>query len=146
MAITSLNYINYKEQLEAQRDSFTPEAFDDFVRALQKSGITDMVIKNRLSMQGKPQAAPVIDAEGVDPSGVYSWKISLPVEISYQSSTGVAGVQKVIAQVLVRRQNILEYHSGIAIAQLKLIQAPGAYSVLPFPSEGATAPSMQGAQ
>lgn len=140
-AVSSLNYINYKGQLEAQRDNFTPEAFDEFVRALKSSGILDLIIKERLSMQAEPQAAPVISEEGVGPDGAYTWKISYPMNIIYQSSSGQAGTQPVIVSLIIKRQNILQYHGGVAITQLKLLQPPGAYSSMTIPPPSASTPA-----
>lgn len=122
-ATLGFDFENYRRELERVRSDYTPQAFDQVVQALINSGIMDKVRKDRLAINTVPTASPIIAASGII-DGRYAWKISFPIIITYQGSTGVVGSQKAIVNMIVMRQNTIEYPKGVAITQL-IIQNSG---------------------
>lgn len=116
----SFDFLSYQKQLESVRDRYTQQAFSQMIGAIQASGILTKVKEDRLATSATPTAAPVILGTGVV-DGQRAWKIQFPMVITYQSSNGVAGVQKAMVNMIVMRQNTLQYPKGIAVTQV-LIQ------------------------
>lgn len=116
----SFDFLSYQKQLESVRDRYTPKAFSQMIGAIQASGILAKVKGDRLATSATPTAAPVILGQGLV-NGRVAWKIQFPMAITYQGSNGVAGVQKTMVNMIVMRQNTLQYPKGIAVTQV-LIQ------------------------
>lgn len=113
----SFDFLNYTTQLEGVRDKYTPDAFKQVIGAIQASGIMSKVRSERLSLSASPTAAPIIEGTGIV-NGQFAWKVQFPIVMSYQSSTGVVGVQKAMVTMVVMRQNTIQYPSGVAITQV----------------------------
>jgi intracellular multiplication protein IcmL len=83
----SLDFLEWRAKLTAARENFESDAFSSFVKALQTSGILDMIRDKRLSTSAVVTRAPVIIASGLV-GGKSTWKIEFPLVVSYESSQG----------------------------------------------------------
>lgn len=115
----SLNFLEWREKLEALRSNFDDEAYKSFLSSLKSSGILDMIRDKRLSASAVTTRAPVIIASGLV-GGTATWRIEFPLIISYESSQGVESTQRLIATVLVRRASTVKSPRGVVIQQVVL--------------------------
>lgn len=115
----SFDFLHWQTQLSAQRDNFTEDAYIKMIGALKSSGILKKVLDQNLIITTVPTSAPYVLQTQVI-SGVKTWVVKFPVLISYQTSSGVVGTQSLMATVVVRRENVLDYPRGLAISQMVL--------------------------
>jgi hypothetical protein len=57
--------------------------------------------------------------------GVYRWRVEVPVILEYESSQGVTNKNKLLAVVMVERQDTRKKPKGIAIEQINLVPIRG---------------------
>jgi intracellular multiplication protein IcmL len=115
----SLDFLEWRAKLTAARENFEADAFSSFVKALQSSGILDMIRDKRLSASAVVTRAPVIIASGLV-GGKSTWKIEFPLVVSYESSQGVESTQRLMATVLVCRASTVTTPRGVVIQQVVL--------------------------
>lgn len=115
----SLNFLEWREKLEALRPNFDDEAFKSFLASLQSSGVLDMIREKRLSASAITTRAPVIIASGLV-GGTATWRIEFPLIVSYESSQGVESTQRLVATILVRRASTVKTPRGVVIQQVVL--------------------------
>ena len=115
----SLNFLEWREKLEAIHPHFDDAAYKSFLESLQSSGILDMIRGKRLSASAITTRAPVIIASGVV-NGKATWRIEFPLIVSYESSQGVESTQRLLATVLVGRASTVSTPRGVVIQQVVL--------------------------
>lgn len=115
----SLDFANFRQQLNDIEPRFTPAAFKSFKAALQTAGILDLILHGRLVTSVSTEGAPVIVSEQLV-GGAAHWQIEFPLALSYESSKGIEHTQHLIAKVLVRRVPPTESLEGVRIAQIIL--------------------------
>ena len=115
----SLDFLEWREELEAIRPHFEDAAYKSFLDSLQSSGVLDMIRDKRLSASAITTRAPVIIASGVM-GGIATWRIEFPLIVSYESSQGVESTQRLIATVLVCRAPTVKTPRGVVIQQIVL--------------------------
>jgi intracellular multiplication protein IcmL len=115
----SLNFLEWREKLEAIRTSFDDAAYKSFLASLQSSGVLDMIRDKRLSASAITTRAPVIIASGLV-GGTATWRIEFPLIVSYESSQGVENTQHLLATVLVRRASTVKAPRGVVLQQVIL--------------------------
>ena len=115
----SLNFLEWREKLEAVRPNFDDDTFKSFLSSLESSGILNMIQEKRLSASSVATGAPVIIASGLV-SGKATWRIEFPLIVSYESSQGVESTQRLIATVLVCRASTATTPRGVVIQQVVL--------------------------
>lgn len=123
--IISLRFDRVEEQLTEVKPMFFDRAFADFVRSLKSAGTIDMVRSNRLIMNPSLLSSPIITGQGKNESNIMTWRISVPIMISYESSQGVFLNQKVSASMLIERVSLFENEKGILVRQLVLTPYKG---------------------
>jgi intracellular multiplication protein IcmL len=112
----TIDFLNYKKQLENARPFFTDRGFASFLSQLKKSGILDTVIEKRMNLYVSTGTG-ILKQKGVT-SGRYYWIVQIPVEIKLTGQTTELPAQKLIASVKVERVDVLDSVVGIAITQL----------------------------
>lgn len=115
----SLNFLEWREKLEAIHPHFDDAAYKSFLESLQGSGVLDMIRDKRLSASAITTRAPVIIASGVV-NGKSTWRIEFPMIVSYESSQGVESTQRLLATVLVARASTVRTPRGVVIQQVVL--------------------------
>jgi intracellular multiplication protein IcmL len=116
----SIDFLKYRDQLSKVADFYTPEGFDEYLKGLQDSGNLTSIQQNKYVVQAVVDGAPRIIGEGVL-NGRYSYKISMPLLVSYQSSKEQAN-QRIEGILLVVRVPQERSRSGLAIHQF--VQRP----------------------
>ena len=115
----SLDFLHYREKLMDSRINFHPEAFNSFVSSLQSSGNLQKIQDERLNLSCVMRQAALVTNSGVV-QGRMTWRIEMPILLSYQSSRGIVSSQPLLAQVLVQRASTLSNPRGIVIRQIVL--------------------------
>jgi intracellular multiplication protein IcmL len=126
IASYTYNFVNYREELQASSGFFTPEGWTQFLEALQGSNNLDAVKAKKLIVSAVATRAPVILQEGVL-NGRYSWRIQMPILVTYQSASEFTQQNNVVT-MLVTRIDPLNNPKGIGIAQFVVGPASGGVS------------------
>ena len=124
-AVTSsltYDFANYRADFNNAMQYFTkPTGWNQFVDAVQKSQMLDLVQTRRLNTTAVANNA-VIVREGINDRGVYEWIVQIPLRVTYQSASEVTG-QNFMITVNIERLQI--YESPYAMAISRFIAAPG---------------------
>jgi len=120
IAANSFNYVNYRSELQAASEFFTAEGWDSFISAIKSSNNLQAVISNKFVVSAMATQAPTIIERGVY-NGRYSWRIRMPILVTYQSQT-IASIP-VVVNMLITRVSTLNSPKGIGIAQFVSIPA-----------------------
>lgn len=109
------NFVSYRSQLQELSDSFTPQGWEQFQNALTKTRNLQTVIAQQLVATAVATGAPVIEDQKVI-AGRYSWKISMPILVKYQSSNKNYS-QSLIVRVVIQRVPVYTNPKGVGIVQ-----------------------------
>lgn len=109
------NFVSYRSQLQKLSDYFTPDGWKQFQDALTKTRNLQTVIAQQLVATAVATGAPVIEDQQVI-SGRYSWKISMPVLVKYQSSSKNYS-QSLVVRIIVQRVPVYTNPKGVGIVQ-----------------------------
>jgi intracellular multiplication protein IcmL len=112
----TFDFANWRAQLSAARNDFTPQGWKGFEAALKDSGVLQTVLEKKYVTTAVPTGAPVMINQGVV-DGHYAWKFQMPILVTYQSSERTVP-QNLMVNVLVVRQSEMENPRGLGIAQL----------------------------
>jgi intracellular multiplication protein IcmL len=115
----SLNFLTWRKTITDLRSDFDPQAFDSFLAALDSGGHIKKIEQERLSLSCVISGAPVITSSSVK-NGVMTWRLEMPLSLSYESSTGVVASQKLLAEVVINRAPTTKYPKGVVIKQVVL--------------------------
>ncbi len=115
VAAFSYNYVNYKQELEAASEFFTPEGWKNFTSVLRKSNNLEAVSARNYVVSAEATAAPNIVFRGRI-GGRYAWRIEMPIRVTYQNMRTQA-TENYLIRVTVVRVSSLNSPRGIGIAQ-----------------------------
>jgi intracellular multiplication protein IcmL len=115
----SLDFLHWRQKLMETRKNFDSKGFESFVRSLEAEGHLKKIQSERLVLSCVTAEAPVIISSAIV-NGKMSWKLEMPVIISYQSSTGVNATQRLLAELLLERTETYRNPRGVVIKQLVL--------------------------
>jgi intracellular multiplication protein IcmL len=118
----SLNFLTWRQTLSDLRGEFDPGGFESFMSSLKSGGHLEKIEKERLSLSALISGAPVVTMSAVK-GGVMTWKMEMPLVLSYESSTGVVASQKLLAEVVVQRTETSRNPRGVVIRQIVLTKA-----------------------
>lgn len=113
-AAFSLDFIHWKDQLQAASVNFTPSGWYWFLDALKKSGDLKTLVNLQMVSDAQITAAPQIQYQ-TTLAGRYVWKVELPMMITYTGKTVIHQPLKVI--VIIERVPVEDNHNRIAINQ-----------------------------
>jgi len=114
-AAYSYNFVNYRQALQQAADYFTPEGKQTFFNAIKSSNNLQAVIAKKLIVSSVATGVPVVLEQGLL-AGRYTWKIQIPLLITFQSASQFSQ-QSVTVTMLIVRVSPLESPNGIGIAQ-----------------------------
>ena len=114
-AAYSYNFVNYRKALQEAADAFTPEGRQIFFDAVKSSNNLQAVIAKKLIVSAVATGVPVVLEQGLI-LGRYSWKVQIPMLITFQSASQFSQ-QAVTVTMLIVRISTLDSPRGIAIAQ-----------------------------
>lgn len=115
VAAYTYNFVNYRQALQATSASFTPDGWSAFMEALDSSNNLNAVIAKKLVVSAVATGAPVILQQGIL-EGRYSWRIQMPMLITYQSASQFSR-QSILVTLLITRVSTLNSPEGIGISQ-----------------------------
>lgn len=113
VSMYAYDFVHYKEQLGGLKDSFTDKGYAGFLSSIQSSGVLDTIKTSRMVVSAVPQGSPVVESEGMV-NGVYTWRVSEPISIAYQSSSEKADRKKVVT-ITIQRMSTIDRESGLAV-------------------------------
>jgi len=107
------NFVNYRDAMQQLQNQFTPDGWRYYEDALRVSRNLEMIIAKKLVVSAVATGTPIIlDQAVID--GRYSWKVQIPLLISYQSPN--EQTQKpLIVMMIVSRVPTVDMPKGIAI-------------------------------
>lgn len=111
----SYDFVNYRAQLQAAAGFFTSSGWRQFVDQLKASNNLAAVEAKKLVVSAVATAAPVIIEKGLY-SGSYSWRIQMPLLVTFQSASEFTQANYVVT-MLITRISTLNSAKGIGIAQ-----------------------------
>lgn len=114
-AAYSYNFVNYRQALQQAADYFTPEGRQMFFNAVKSSNNLQAVIAKKLIVSAVATGVPVVLEQGVM-LGRYTWKVQIPMLITFQSASQFSQ-QSVTVTMLIVRVSPLTSPRGIGIAQ-----------------------------
>ena len=126
IASFSYNFVNDRDELLAASTYFTTDGWQQFIDALQASNNLDAVKAKKLIVSAVATRAPIILQKGVL-NGSFSWRIQMPILVTYQSASEFTQQNNVVT-MLVTRISTLESPRGIGISQFVVGQASGGIS------------------
>lgn len=115
VAAFTYNFVNYRQELQAASEFFTPKGWRQFLVALQSSNNLDAVKVKKLIVSAVATRAPIILQKGIL-NGRYAWRIQMPILVTYQSASEISRQNNVVT-MLVTRVSTLNNPRGIGISQ-----------------------------
>ena len=112
----TMDFLNWRQQLEDARSSYTKEGFKSFIASLQSSGVLDTVRTRRMNMS-ITSGTGVLIKEGIE-DAVYVWYVEVPIEVKLAGQTSELPAQRFLATVRVERVSTLDSIDGIGVGQL----------------------------
>lgn len=118
-AAYSYNYVNYRSQLQDAQKYFTEYGWRNYMTGLTASNNLLAVTERKMIFVAKVVGPPRFLNEGIL-SGVYSWKLQLPLlvnflEAPYDKPTFSNAYS---VNVVVQRQKFQQSYKGLAIVQM----------------------------
>lgn len=123
IAAFTYNFVNYRSELQASSGFFTADGWSQFLNALQSSNNLDAVKAKKLIVSAVATKAPIILQKGIL-NGRYSWRVQMPLLVTYQSASEFSQQNNVVT-MLVTRISTLNSPRGIGIAQFVVGPAAG---------------------
>ncbi len=117
IASYTYNYVSYRSDLQAASEFFTPDGWTTFLNALKSSNNLEAIVANKFVVTGQAVQAPVILQKGVFANGRYSWRVQMPVVVTYQS-TNIYSQSNYQVTMLIERVSTLNSVSGIGIVSI----------------------------
>jgi len=124
-AIASFTYdfVNYRTQLQAASDFFTPKGWTQFLRALESSNNLDAVRSKKLNVSAVATSAPIILRKGLV-GGRFALRVRMPLLVTYQSASTYQQ-ERYLITMLITRVSTLNSPRGIGIEQFVAQPAGG---------------------
>lgn len=126
IAVFSYNFVNYREELEASSVYFTADGWKQFLNSITQSNILVAVKAKKLVVSAVATAAPIILDKGLL-NGVYSWRVQMPLLITYQSPSEFQETKDMVT-MLITRVSTLNSPRGIGISQIVVAPSTGGVS------------------
>ncbi|HHM0577190.1 TPA: type IVB secretion system apparatus protein IcmL/DotI, partial [Legionella pneumophila] len=101
IAAFTYNFVNYRDELQASSGFFTAEGWDQFLGALEQSNNLDAVKAKKLVVSAVATRAPIILQKGVL-NGRYSWRVQMPILVTYQSASEFTQQNNVVTMLITR--------------------------------------------
>jgi intracellular multiplication protein IcmL len=117
-AVTSahtIDFFHYQDNIDSMKEYFTAPGYADFTQGLSET--LKRITTEKLIVSAVATDTAVILQEGIM-NGIYSWRIQVPLLITYQGASTNSTKQKVASSILVTRVATNIAPKGIGIAQL----------------------------
>jgi intracellular multiplication protein IcmL len=115
VSLYSYNFVNFREVFQENKQYFTDSGWRAFVQALQDSQSLQSVQAKKLVVSAVLAGAPLVLNKYLF-NGRYTWKIQMPVLVTYLSSSEQSS-QKFLVTLTIQRVSTLDDINGIGIQQ-----------------------------
>lgn len=115
ISVYNFDFSNWEVRVKEVAPLFTPNGFDRFQDALKLDGVLSGIVEQKLQVTAVVTGPPVIIAEGIL-AGRYTWKVNLPVLLTYISSSEVRQ-RSIYVTMVITRISVLDSPRGYAIEQ-----------------------------
>ncbi len=115
VAAFTYNFVNYRQELQAASEFFTPEGWSAYLQSLVASDNLKAVKAKKLVVSAVATGAPIINQRGVV-DGRYTWQVQMPLLVTYQSLSQITE-QSLMVNMVITRISTLDSPRGIGIAQ-----------------------------
>lgn len=112
----TMDFLNYREQLEDSRKYFTGEGFQSYLDSLSNSGILDTIKDGRFNMNTTTETGVLAKQAVVDGRRVYV--VNFPLTVKLAGQTSDRPDQEFLATIRVERISTAIDAQGIAITQV----------------------------
>lgn len=109
----TINFQQYRGQLEDSRQDWTREGFKQFLQQLESGGYLDSIKTKRMNMTVTAGTGVIVSDRLVN--GIYVRKVELPIEIKLTGQVTEQPAQNFIALVTVTRIPTLDSLVGVAL-------------------------------
>lgn len=107
------NFVNYRDAMQQLQNQFTANGWKYYEDALRTARTLEMVIEKKLVVSAVATGTPVILDQAVI-SGRYSWKVQIPLLVTYQSPNDQTQ-QSMVVTMIISRVPTVDMPKGIAI-------------------------------
>ena len=116
----TMDFVNWRRTFVRIRGRFSPQAYDNFVRAFGQGGMKALVLERQMVVSAVPSMPPVIVATGVL-FGRRAWKIQIPMTVSFANGAGTTPKHYVVTMMVARVPTTVN-PSGVAVTQFVLAE------------------------
>lgn len=95
------NFVSYKKDLQNASQYFTVDGWKKYMSALENSGDLKNVRDKKLVVSAVATGTPVVLEQKVI-EGKYTWKIQMPILVTYQNNLGSTNKNLVVALQVVK--------------------------------------------
>lgn len=117
------NFVNYREALQQLQNKFTADGWRYYEDALVQSRNLETVLAKKLVVSAVATGTPVILDSAVV-SGRYSWRVQIPLLVSYQSPNELTQ-RSVVVTMIVSRVPTVDYPKGVAVVSFVATESSG---------------------
>jgi intracellular multiplication protein IcmL len=112
----TLDFLNWRQQLEDVRGDYTRDGFKSFIASLQSSGVLETIRTRRMNLS-ITAGTGVLVKEGIE-GGVYVWYVEVPLELKLAGQTTELPPQRFLGTIRIERVPTVDAIGGIGVGQL----------------------------
>jgi intracellular multiplication protein IcmL len=117
----SLDFLYLREKLTDVQNDFSEIGFESYVKSLEQNGHIKKIETEKLNLSCALTGPPVVtNTKGIGREK--TWRVEMPVLVSYQTSQGVVANQSLVAEVTVQKADASKKPRGVEISQLVLLK------------------------
>jgi intracellular multiplication protein IcmL len=117
VAAYTFDFANYNNETALARPYFTPTGWQAYQAGV--GPVIQRVVKAKLFVNGVVSAPPVISNQGVLPGHGYSWRVQIPMLVSYQSAEETKTEKYIVSMTIVKVPTNIN-PKGIGIEQFEM--------------------------
>lgn len=112
----NLNFVDNEQQLSVLRDRFSPGAYSDFLKQMERS-VLPQVKSQRLIVEAIAEPA-TIQRSGLNTNGHFLWQVEVPVSVTSHFGAGQSRTQRYKVSLTIQRvDNRFRPESGVVVTQ-----------------------------
>lgn len=117
----ALNFdaLDYRRRMQANAKYFTKTGYEKFLHSFQQNGLYKDMMARKLMISAVQSGTAVLRLKGLNPQGIYSWQVQIPVHFRLENSNGLSD-KKYLVTALVQRVANWKNPRAIAIQALSL--------------------------
>lgn len=118
VAVNTYNYANYQQQFQSiSQQYFTPDSWITYLNSLQNSGNIRTIVVKQMSLSATINGPSSISQQGVI-QGRYTWKVQVPILITYENASGSKNQQSFTVTMDIERTSSTP--QGVSIKQFMM--------------------------